>query len=660
MPLPVRSTKYSFRWPATRIETFGLLGAVAGFTALFYFGGRLRSWQQASAWLALSVLILLLLKRLWLQFFGPVFFYDLLRTARQGRTFFIRGAYATCLLMVLSLVYFDWFGHQVGSPLDLLTEAPRLPLAQVSRLAESFFTLVLAAQFALVLLLTPIYTAGAIADERIRRTLDDLLATDLLDREIIFGKLAARLTYLFLLLLTGLPILCLLQLLGGVDPLLIAAGFVVSAFTMLSLAGLGLFSSTVTSRPFTAAVWTCAVTIFFLLFSAPIPGLYVGNPFVVYYQLKEAAAEGALAHATPRMVLQYAALHSLGALGWCLWAAQQLRQQARPTVDYQQALLIVQRGMNQEIKWATVLAPESPLLPIRDNPLLWKERRANLSGINPDSHGFGCLLFLLTLALFVAVMGLIPVLAVTFETGPWSGPSREALNIWVRCSGSTVATLMLLRVATRAATTFSDESAARTLDSLLTTPVDDRAILRAKWLGSMLSVRMGLFFLGGLWGLGVLAGGLFPVALPLVVASWLANAALLISMGMWFSLMCRTTLRATLCTLLAALAVYVGPSLLRLGWHVFLPAEHWSSGDLLWANFQSWGAVPPLNLWCLALSWSDYWHFDPEKGPAVLASLMGVLYITGLAAIFWCGTRLCFARVTGRMPGNVGNRLRHR
>ena len=81
-----------------------------------------------------------------------------------------------------------------------------------------------------------------------RRTLDFLLATDLHSHEIILGKLAARLGTLLLVLLVGLPILSLLQLLGGVDPNLVVAGYAFLLFTVLSLAAASVLISVYARR----------------------------------------------------------------------------------------------------------------------------------------------------------------------------------------------------------------------------------------------------------------------------------------------------------------------------------------------------------------------------------------------------------------------------
>ena len=109
----------------------------------------------------------------------------------------------------------------------------------LSRLAETFFSVYMVVQFILVCILTPAAVAGAIADEKERRTLEFLLATDLRDREILFGKLASRVGSLLLFLLAGLPILGLMQFFGGIDPDLVLAGFAATFATVLTLAAVG-------------------------------------------------------------------------------------------------------------------------------------------------------------------------------------------------------------------------------------------------------------------------------------------------------------------------------------------------------------------------------------------------------------------------------------
>ena len=89
------------------------------------------------------------------------------------------------------------------------------PQQKYSLLAESFFGSFMFIQLLAVSILTPAYVASSIADEKERKTLEFMLATDLRNREIVLSKLFSRLANLTLFILTGLPILSILQFLGG-------------------------------------------------------------------------------------------------------------------------------------------------------------------------------------------------------------------------------------------------------------------------------------------------------------------------------------------------------------------------------------------------------------------------------------------------------------
>ena len=118
-----------------------------------------------------------------------------------------------------------------------------VPLAQLAHFAGSFAVVILALQGVAVLLLTPAYLAGAIAEERERRTLELLFTTHLTDREVVLGKLFSRLTHLAGVLLAGLPVLSMLQLWGGVSLSVLLAGFAVTGLTLLSVGGVSMLCS---------------------------------------------------------------------------------------------------------------------------------------------------------------------------------------------------------------------------------------------------------------------------------------------------------------------------------------------------------------------------------------------------------------------------------
>src|SRR5262249_38278609 len=134
----------------------------------------------------------------------------------------------------------------------------------------------------------------------------------------------------------------------------------------------------------------------------------------------------------------------------------------------------------------------------------------------------------------------------------WERLGRN-MNGYVRTVGSLIACLTLLAVAVRASGCLSSVRDQQTIDGLLSTPMDGAAILVGKWLGCIASVRWAWVWLGLVWFCGIVTGGLHVASVPLVIGAWLVYASFFACVGMWFSLVCRTTTRATLWTLLTTL-----------------------------------------------------------------------------------------------------------
>src|SRR5258708_2590795 len=87
----------NFGWSSSRQswqERLSLGGILlAAFMAL-WLGSRLPLVQQLFLWGLIVVAALVLLRRGWLQLFGRVLFYDMVRAARRSRYFFLRWLYA--------------------------------------------------------------------------------------------------------------------------------------------------------------------------------------------------------------------------------------------------------------------------------------------------------------------------------------------------------------------------------------------------------------------------------------------------------------------------------------------------------------------------------------------------------------------------------------
>jgi ABC-type transport system involved in multi-copper enzyme maturation permease subunit len=537
---------------------------------------------------------------------GPLLPYEFLRTARQPRQVLLRCLYGLALCLLL--------GISVGAGSG----------REMARFAESFALRFLFMQLCAVVLLTPAYAAGVIAQEKDRKTLDFLLAADLTSREILLGKLTARLAHLGLLLLTGLPILSLTQFWGGVDPNLILAGFAVSGLTLLSLAGLSALNSVYARKPWDAIVLSYVeVAAYYglsslgrqllalpqaklVLFGGShaitvadlVNVIHAGDVLAALSNLQAAVDEGKyLADLLPGLLVNYALFHGVTAAVCLTWAAARLRPVAVKQ-DY---------SPRRAVRFFR-LRPA-----LGESPMLWKEAFVE-TGFR-FGNATRLLLVILGLASFLPA-GLIlgDWLAELSRTGKLpaltTGEVRR-LNHWVRMVGTTVACLMLLGVALRAATSLSGERDRHTLDSLLASPLEGSAIVFGKWLGSLLCVRWGWLWLGLIWALGIATGSLHVLAVPLLLVSWFVHADVAACLGLWFSLVSRTTLRATLGTLLAVLGLWVGHGVL-LGM-CCLPLL------LL-------GLPAPLTLGILAFCNEDFPPPFEEAFPLGLLMLFGLLY----------------------------------
>src|SRR5436309_1866825 len=168
-------------------DRLGLLFAfvvIGGWLTISFWSGRPAVILVVGA---VGVATLALLERIGvIKLLGPVFWYDTIRSARRGRYFLMRWLYAIGLLLLLLWVHSIWSlqNRFVNNADPNWNEFKAL-----AQLAEQYFFAFAIVQFVAVVLLTPAYVGGAIAEEKERKTLEFLLATDLQNSEIDFGGL---------------------------------------------------------------------------------------------------------------------------------------------------------------------------------------------------------------------------------------------------------------------------------------------------------------------------------------------------------------------------------------------------------------------------------------------------------------------------------------
>jgi ABC-type transport system involved in multi-copper enzyme maturation permease subunit len=104
-------------------------------------------------------------------------------------------------------------------------------LTDLSKNSRAIFKSMSYLQLALVALLAPIFTAGAITQEKDSQTYDILLATPLSNAQIVLGSLMSRLFFVIALLISGIPIFSATQIFGGVSISSIAMSCTIAAAT---------------------------------------------------------------------------------------------------------------------------------------------------------------------------------------------------------------------------------------------------------------------------------------------------------------------------------------------------------------------------------------------------------------------------------------------
>lgn len=641
----------SLPWPGTRRDwAERLAGAllVLGASALIWFGGRLPAAHRVALWGLFAVALAVLLRRDWLRLFGPVLLWDLLRIGRQSRHAEVRTLYGGLLFGLLLFVYLAWLADN-GLSFSAAFSGGAIPTRALGGYALTSCLLFLCVQLLAVFLLTPAYLAGSIAEERERRTLEGLLTSDLHDREILFGMVLARLANLLLVLLTGLPVLSLLQFMGGVEPNLILAGFAVTGLTVAGLAGLSVFQSLQARKPRQAIMRTYLFAAGYLVVSglswlllitklglATFPStdhwsspvelgdvvqwLNWGNPIsMAILCINEVRLGKTLDDLLPDALRQYAWFHGLIAVGACLWVSLRLRSRILQDGEVSTRQAGGRRRAGSGHKGLGLIAPPAVS---QGRPMLWKELFID-AGAHRSPLGW-LLVGVLAMLVFWPAAHLAYFFGSLFAPGPQSSLS-DLMNFWVRMLSMVLGCLMLLQVAVHAAGTISGERERQTLDGLLATPLTNRSILFAKWFGSLCSPRGTALCLALVWALGYITGAFHPLAVPCFLAAWLAMAATVAGIGLCLSSAYGSSHKAAFWTLFAVFGLVIGAMLAA-----------WDLSDMWLHGAEAESIMPFMTLGMLAFSPREFQEWWSRRLGVGLHGIAGALVVwTVLAYLFW-------------------------
>ncbi|MBI2191593.1 MAG: ABC transporter permease subunit [Planctomycetes bacterium] len=168
---------------------------------------------------------------------------DLKMMARRRRTYVVRTLFAGSLFLLLDIL---WATEGTGRKLE--------SVASMAAFGQGLFMSLGALGAILAAVLAPAYTAGAIAEEKERGSMDVIRTTQIGSAELVLGKWACRILPILILLASGLPLLAACTLFGGVGPRhVLVMGINLIGIAVLG-ASVGLLCSVVFARTYQALI----------------------------------------------------------------------------------------------------------------------------------------------------------------------------------------------------------------------------------------------------------------------------------------------------------------------------------------------------------------------------------------------------------------------
>jgi hypothetical protein len=466
------------------------------------------------------------------------------------------------LVVVVGFGFWDYLGWD------------RSTVAGASRFGLVSFGLAVSALAALGLPIVIPQVSRGIAADRDRRSLDALLASGFSSLEIVLGAMAGGLLRYANAVATGLPILVLLMVLGGVS------------WVWLALAGLGLASTALLMAALSVAVSivaksgsksvSTATGLFLLWIGTPLtvvilrPMVWPGAPswlIRVALGVLDASPSGLLlnlAGILPRpgepveAIVRLMVCELVASLVMVAWAVVRLRPSAR-------ALQEPKPKTNRLRIIQAILREPTSRPPCGDDPVLWSEMHSQggesanhrllsqvislvmLLGLATSlwwfaepafkelaSRGYGPSVEAFTMPKIDPIARLLmnrATLSPRAISNAAPGQARLEFNIVLRQVSSLFLMGFILVAFGTALETLKGEQRRDTWLILISTPLSGWEILRAKLGGTVWRIRDGAFTLLGLWGIGLISGALHPLGFLMASAILAATAAFFIAQG---------------------------------------------------------------------------------------------------------------------------------
>lgn len=532
---------------------------------------------------------------------GPIFQAELLRTARRRRYYVVRTFYGMLLLFII------WAGYEGATRGKTV-----VTIDEAAEYAMTMFATFAVVQIITVLLLIPALFGGAIADEKQRKTLHYLMASRLSSFEIVVDKVLGRAPHLMVLLALGLPVICLLGLVGGVPPEYVAVAYVGTISTATMALAMTVLVSTLSRRVRQAVL----ISYIFLVAWQLAPSFLLGvgksglfpqtypwiEPIVHWVGLTTplyAFADAAMRMRGSRLITSLAVEQFAWMVGLQLGMAALMIALAvwrlRPAFRRHEATQPRRKWFEWKDKASRASRPPRWLArpDCGDDAMGWKERHFARSDVFTKMVVLPSTV--LVSVLLVLCVGIDESLLRTVSD-LWTGRLRgwgqdDTLVGHLRLITAWYTAIWLLALAGGSASSVAVEREEDTWVSLTSTPLTGWEILRGKVLGALWAQRGFALIPLGFWGIGLLIGAVHPLGVlgavvALGVVSWMVAAV-----GIHASLRATSTSRALTSTILTLAILYGYPVFLFDG---LLSSGLWDPGYAMLVGLPSRLAVAPL------------------------------------------------------------------
>ena len=357
--------------------------------------------------------------------------------------------------------------------------------------AAKTFILISYLQVGLICLLTPVFMAGAIAQEANPRTWDILLTTPLNSLQIVLGNLFGRLFFILALLFSTLPLFAVTQYFGGVPGRSIFASYAIAGASSLLVAAIAVTLS-VTRTGGRKAVFWFYVSVVMWIFATYAADVQMRTPIALGAAVEPTTF---LTPLNPFLALEvllqsntYAPHNFTGVeVGWLtnIWLAQPIAAFCWLCIGLSVVMIgystIRVRAIGAKvgaIPWYRRMlgltasgGVERPARQVGTNPIAWRESVARGKTLTAIVARWGFVGLGVTIGL--TLIGL-------YHAGVWT-PASLQLAVTAVLSGEIV--IIALIALNMSATAVTREREDGTLDLILTTPLQPGPYLAGKLRG---------------------------------------------------------------------------------------------------------------------------------------------------------------------------------